>query len=275
MNLSRSILALTLLASIPLSRAASTAGDWDLGSWAYSSGAAPITTSSVSSDGSPSVGLSANYSTSGGTSFDLTGNAGEDGRLTTVGDVAYASGVTKTFDETLTLNLSEAVDFGPAGGQSVDFSSGPSNGFGFYLDTWPSQISAGSVDISLAGGATFADATGSLLGKLELTSGGTGSSFANFTWNPASPASGSHFFIFDGLKINGNLTGITVSQSFTRPGDGTSGSSASTSNFQISSLAPTPVPEPGAVVPLALAGAAFLLRRRKTGSSGNRPALRG
>jgi hypothetical protein len=195
-------------------------GQWNLTPWTYtdtSAASTSITTSTLNSEGAPSIGMQVIQSATTnsfvpGLGQTLTGGATSG--FSTVQSVNGLTGASVTVSTNTQLLFSPMVSsFGPAAGQGTSVGVG---GRGFNYQTLPvlgaSLTGASTITITLAGGGVFGNATPQLATRFAITGGGAGSNFVTFTWNPASPA-GVGIFRFWPV-INGPVSSITVAKSF-------------------------------------------------------------
>ncbi|MFE1571487.1 hypothetical protein ACFIQG_06695 [Comamonas odontotermitis] len=220
----KKILAVSLLLNAAYACAAP--GDWDLSPWVYSNNTttnpATITntTSSIASQGTPSVNLQVTQTASGTlcipspTGCTATAGIGGTSNSTFSGTINNLSGpAPATNHEVVEINYSPTLaTFGPAAAQGNAFTVGKS---GFSLrKAPPSNIGSTSLTITLSGGAVFDAVGGTATSRYQQTAGGVGTNFVTYTWNPLAPAVGTSLFL-NGLVINGPVDKITITQDST------------------------------------------------------------
>ena len=250
----------------PSARAAAI-GNWDLSPWSYSSGGSPssITTSVIQSDGTPSVGLSANTTGSGNTF--LSGSA--TGRATGgTFQVIPASGQYQ-YSYSGTFSFSAPVDFGLPSTQSQFNSSPPDNGIGLQIRTEDSSfIIRYHLVFGLSGGGIFA-AFGGSPGGFGPPSG-VGTSSVTVDWL-GGPGAEQGLASFDRIQVSGNVQSFTISHEVTY--ENTSGGTIDAIN--VADVKINTIPEPGSVT-LAYCGLsmAFWIRPKRRSTVMAWPRLR-
>ncbi len=222
----KKILAVSLLLNAAYACAAP--GDWDLSPWSYTNGpvatnpaTSTVTTSSIASQGTPSVNIQVNQTASGSLSrsgglpaLGLSGavNSSFSGILNN-----QAGPVPTTNQEVVEINYSPTLaTFGPAAAQGNAFpgGSGGKSGFSLRRSPPPPDVSGSTVTIALSGGAVFDAVGGTATSRFQQTAGGVGANFVTYTWNPLAPAVGTSLFL-NGLVINGPVDKITITQDTT------------------------------------------------------------
>lgn len=253
-----SILLTVLLSVYPSTLNAQTMfGTWEMSQWQYgsSSNPSPVISSTIYSNGDPSVGLTLEASATGVSGLSISGV--NNNIINWTLNTTFPSNMEHAYASTLKLALSEAVDFGPAESQQW---LPKTVGLGMLMVLPGHQRSEGTITIRLDGGATFSSlGSQTALGQFELSGGGSGFSFLEYSLNPSLSASST--FVLDQLKIDGLVSGIEVEEQFTQA------PSPGGTNNTITTLflgGATTVPEPSGALLVGLTAALSMLRRRRT-----------
>ena len=268
---------ISLLAS---SSAFAAAGDWDFSAWQYVntlspvpstvplSSSLPISTSSVTSAGTPGITAQVDRTATGSISQSSVVGTPTSIVSTTLYVEVGANPV--TWNDAVQFNFSPTIStFGSAQGNAFLGSKGFTLS---YRPLFASSLTAATFTITLQGGATFG-AIGGTTGRFELNSGGVGATSVTYKWNPASSASANTAHYLNGLVINGPVTGITVTRSNTLPGGFARGTGNDTVQYAVR-VDPSVITLPPVAVPtispwgtgalaLLLGAAGIMIRRRR------------